>query len=565
MTDKPSRFPDTLVLIFGLIIVAQLLTYVLQPGVFLREPKPDAGSPYKEVAGQPTLREQLTKTLDERNLSDEEFGKIMRVAPRTVGKWKLGPPTEEQKEKTVDPRELGTHVEANVGALIHEWITTRAKPTDDQIAEWKAEVDSRKQLVPGSYRKIEREKKPWHAPLTTVFTSIPKGLTNGDAIEIIIFVFLIGGVIAIMRITGAFDALIGAAIRSFGRQANMLILGTIALFAFGSGLIGMAEEYVPFIALLVTMSLAMRLDALVGISIVFVGYAVGYGCAPFNPFTVIIAQGIADLPPTSGWWYRVLLLLICLVVGSHHVIRYANKIKKDPDKSLVADIDYSSGFELPENVPLTNRRLGVLLAFGATVVVFVYGVSNWDWYLMELSAIFLALGVVVAVIGGVTPNQSAKSFCSGAAELTTTALLIGFARTIQIVLDDAQITDTVVHGIATSLEGMGKEVGAVSMLFVQSLCNFFIPSGSGQAYVTMPIMAPLATELGIEKQVAVLAYQFGDGFTNVITPTNAAFMGMLAMARVPYQRWLRFAIPLMIKFYLIAAGALVAAVWFGYS
>jgi uncharacterized ion transporter superfamily protein YfcC len=330
----------------------------------------------------------------------------------------------------------------------------------------------------------------------------------------------------------------------------------------------MAEEYVPFIALLVTMTLALRLDALVGISIVFVGYAVGYGCAPFNPFTVIIAQGIADLPPTSGFGYRFLMMFLCLIVGVHHVLRYANRIKKDPSKSLVADIDYSKGFELPENVPLTGRRWAVLGAFGLTVLVFVYGVSKpsgWDWYLNEMSAIFLGLGVVVAIIGGLTPNHTARTFCAGAAELTTTALLIGFARTIQIILDEGQITDTVVNGIASSLQGLGKEVGVIGMLLVQTLCNFFIPSGSGQAYVTMPIMAPLATELGIERQVAVLAYQMGDGFTNVITPTNAAFMGMLAMARVPYDRWLKFAIPLMLKLYLVAALGLVVAVWTGYS
>ena len=206
----------------------------------------------------------------------------------------------------------------------------------------------------------------------------------------------------------------------------------------------------------------------------------------------------------------------------------------------------------------------MLFSFAATVVWFVWGLNEKGWYLMELSAIFLALGVVVAILGGLSPNQAAQKFCHGAAELTTTALLIGFARTIQIVLDDGVIIDTVVHGIASTLSGMGEEVGAVGMLCVQTVCNFFIPSGSGQAYVTMPIMSPLADELGIEKQVAVLAYQIGDGFTNVLTPTNAAFMGMLAMAKVPYDRWLKFAIPLMFKLYVIAAIALIVAVQIGY-
>ena len=555
--SKPSRFPDTLILIFGLVILAQILTYLLPSGEFIREPKPGVGQAFTELADKPPLRQRLATAMAARKISPDELGKTFQVSARTVRKWLAGPSASQPAE---DSKEAGVAIEAGVGSLLNTWVETDNKPNQAAIDAWKSSVAARKVLVPGSYHHIASEPLPWYA----AFTSIPKGLTNHDAVEIIIFVFLIGGVISMMRATGAFDALIGSAIRAFGKRANLLVIGTITLFAIGSGVMGMAEEYVPFIALLVTMSLAMRMDAMVGISIVFIGYAVGYGCAPVNPFTVIIAQDIADVPLSSGWLFRIGLGAVCLTVGIHHVLRYAKKIQADPSKSLVADIDYSSGFQLADNVPFTLRRQLVLLSFIATVIWFVWGLNAQGWYLMELSAIFLALGVVVAIVGGLSPNQAAQKFCHGASELTTTALLIGFARTIQIVLDDGQIIDTVVHGIASTLSGMGQEVGAVGMLCVQTLCNFFIPSGSGQAYVTMPIMAPLADELGIEKQVAVLAYQIGDGFTNVLTPTNAAFMGMLAMARVPYDRWLKFAIPLMFKLYLIAAIALIIAVWIGY-
>ena len=547
--SKPSRFPDTLVLIFGLIILAQLLTYVLPAGEYVREPDPARGKALEEKKEGPPLRERLQAARAANGVTPKQFADVLVVSERTVRRWEAGPEHD------------GVQIETTVGGLIEQWIATQRPPSADAIQAWKGSIGGKQLLIRGSYHEIDAVP----LPIYHVFTAIPRGLTKPDAVEIIIFVFLIGGVIGMMRATGAFDALISAAIRAFGKNSNLLIVGTITLFAIGSGMIGMAEEYVPFIALLVTMSLAMGLDALVGISIVFVGYAVGYGCAPVNPFTVIIAQNIADIPATSGMLYRIALMAVCLAVGIHHVLRYGGKIRKDPAQSLVADIDYSSGYSLPDDVFLTTRRLAVLLAFAATVIMFVIGVKLWDWYLTEMSAIFLALGFLTPILGGLSPNAAAKKFCEGAGELTTTALLIGFARTIEVTLVDGHIIDTVVHGIAGTLSGLGESAGAVGMLLTQTLCNFFIPSGSGQAYVTMPIMAPLADELGIERQVAVLAYQFGDGFTNVITPTNAAFMGMLAMARVPYERWLRFAIPLMIKLYLIATIALVIAVQIGYS
>ncbi len=554
--SKPSRFPDTLILIFGLIFLAQILTYLLPAGEYQKEPDPSKGKAYTEIEGQTALRTQFAAKRAALELDVAATAKLFHVSEPTVVKWELG------AEGTDENGRPGNHIEENAGVVIAGWVKTGQAPSDKVIAAWHAateEADIRERLVPGSYDTIESAALPWH----TTFMSIPKGLSKAH--DIIFFVFLIGGVLGIMRATGSFDALINSAISMSGKSATPLVIGTVVLFAIGSGVIGMAEEYVPFIAMLVTMSLALKLDAMVGIAIVFVAYAVGYGCAPINPFTVLVAQGVADLEPTSGWGYRVIVMVICLAVGINHILRYAKKVAADPSKSLVADIDYSSGFELPAHEKMDGRRTAVLIAFALTVITFVVGVKDWGWYFSELSACFLILGVLTAFFCGMSPNAAAKHFCAGAAELTTTALLIGFARTIEVVLVDGQIIDTIISGIASILHGAGTEIGAVGMLFVQTLCNFFIPSGSGQAYVTMPIMAPLADELGIQRQVAVLAYQFGDGFTNVITPTNAAFMGMLAIARVPYQRWLKFALPLMIQLYLVAALALVVAVWTGYS
>ena len=414
------------------------------------------------------------------------------------------------------------------------------------------------QVVRGTFHLIDADPLPPFAFLT----SIPAGLAAAQ--DVIFFIFIVGGVIAVIRATGAIDALIGAAIRRFGARPGSLVTVSVLLFALGSSSIGMAEEYLPFVPLLVTMCLAVKLDAIVAVGIIYVGAGVGYACATFNPFTVLIAQEIAGLELTSGQGPRWLLLLVCAGVGIHHILRYARRIREDPNATLVGDVDYDEGFQMPDDVTMTPRRVAVVSVFVAAVVLFVFGVAQWAWYLAELGAVFLALGLVAAVIGGLSPNRVATEFCRGAAELSTTALLVGFARTIQVVLSDGQVIDTVINGLAAPLEVLPAGVAAVGMLAVQTVCNFFIPSGSGQAYVTMPIMAPLADLTGLSRQTAVLAYQFGDGFTNMLVPTNALLMGVLALGRIPYQRWLTFVVPLLVKLYVVAVVALLLAVQLGY-
>ena len=415
-----------------------------------------------------------------------------------------------------------------------------------------------RQVIAGTYHRIDADPLPSYAFLT----AIPAGLAAAQ--DIIFFVFIVGGVIAVIRATGAVDALIGAAIDHLSSSPTTLIGGMVLIFALGSSTIGMAEEYLPFVPILVSMCLALRMDAVVAVGIIYVGAGVGYGCAALNPFTVLVAQDIAGLPLTSGQGLRWVLLLVCAVVGVHHLLRYVRRLRRNPEASLVHDVDYSSGFLMPEGVRFTWARVSVLAAFVAGVGLFVFGVGAWEWYLTELTAILLGVALVAAVLGQLGPSTVATVFCRGAAELTTTALLIGFARAIQVVLSDARVIDTVINALAEPLQALPAALAAVGMLAVQTACNFFIPSGSGQAYVTMPIMAPLADLTSLTRQTAVLAYQFGDGFTNMIVPTNAVLMGVLALGRIPYQRWARFILPLLVKLYVVAVLALLAAVQLGY-
>ena len=415
-----------------------------------------------------------------------------------------------------------------------------------------------RQVIPGTYHTVEADPLPLH----TFLTAIPAGLAAAQ--DIIFFVFVVGGVIAVVRATGSIDALVGAAIRHLSHRPAALMFGTVVLFAVGSSTIGMAEEYMPFVPILVTMCLAMRMDAVVAVGIIYIGAGVGYACAAINPFTVLIAQQIAGVELASGQGFRWGLLLVCASIGADHLVRYVRRVQRDPTASLVADVDYSIGFNMPEDVAFTPRRVAVLLVFAGTVAGFVYGIRAWDWYLTELVAVFVALGLVTALVGGLGPDRVAGEFCRGAADLTKTALLIGFARTIEVVLTEGQVIDTVINGLAQPLQALPRELSAIGMLAVQTVCNFFIPSGSGQAYVTMPIMAPLSDLTDLSRQTAVLAYQFGDGFTNMIVPTNALLMGILALAKIPYQRWVRFVWPLLLKLYVVAILALLAAVQVGY-
>ncbi len=395
---------------------------------------------------------------------------------------------------------------------------------------------------------------PWHA-----LTAIPRGF--GAAKDIIFFVFIVGGAFAVFRATGAADALIGALLRKMGGRPSLLIVGGLTLFLLGSSTIGMAEEYLPFVPLLLTLCIALGYDAVTAVGIM----CVGYGTAVINPFTVIVAQNVAGIEPGSGMGFRIILGVVFLAIGAHHVLRYANKVKADPSASLVADIEPDPSYSRVKEVKLTTSHFVALATIVLAIAGLVYGIKEYEWYLEEMGAIFLGLTLLLGAIGRLGLNVTAKQFCIGATELTTTALLIGFARTIEVILVDGQIIDTIVHGISGPLQSMGPYLSSVGMYAVQSLCNLFIPSGSGQAYVTMPLMAPLADLSGVSRQVAVLAYQFGDGFTNIIVPTNAVLIGILTLAKIPYERWLRFILPFMIKVWIVGSLALVVAVAIGYQ
>ncbi len=416
-------------------------------------------------------------------------------------------------------------------------------------------------VVPGSYHQLPEAPllKPWH-----IFTALPRAFA--DSQDIIFFVFIIGGALAVIRRTGAIDALLGKMLEKFGDRPHWLLAISLFIFSVGSATLGMGEEYLPFTAVLIALCTALGFDVITAVGIIVVGSGIGYGISVINPFTVMIAQDIADLRPTSGIWFRLVLFVPFFLIGWHHVHRYAMRVRRRPESSL-----YSANAvkpAAPVAYPALNNTHWVIL--GATVLavlLLVYGISEasgWHWYLTELGAVFFALAVLAAVVGKMNANEAATAFGEGASELAMTALLIGFARSIALILEDGHVLHTIVYGLSQPLQELGPALAAVGMFGIQSLLNFFIPSGSGQAFVTMPLMAPIADLTGVSRQIAVLAYQFGDGFTNMIVPTNAVLMGILGIAGVPFDRWFRFIIPLMVKLWIFGSLALIVAVWIGY-
>ena len=421
--------------------------------------------------------------------------------------------------------------------------------------------NGRQAVVPGTYALSTEQIRL--TPLDFLI-AIPRALAAAQ--DIIFFVFIVGGVLSIARATGTIDALIGSLLEKFGHKPHLLIFMVVFCFALASGAIGTAGEYVPFVLILVGLCKAMKLDAMTAVGMIVTGYGIGYGVSAFSPFTVLVAQQVTGIPLYSGIELRLAIFIPFVLIGFHHVWRYAKKVMNDPTSSMTAGLPCPLN-DAQQNTypPLDARHKIILFGLVATIVTTVWGISQKGWYLYELGAVFICWGVFTAIIGKLSADIAAERFIDGVKDLATTAILIGIARGIALIMEDGQILHTLVYAMSTPLSHMGAEAASVGMFLIQSLLNLFIPSGSGQAYVTMPLMAPVGDLIGVNRQIAVLAYQFGDGFSNMIIPTNAVLMGIIGMAGVPYHLWFKFCFPLIIKLSLAAALVLVLAVVFDYG
>lgn len=416
-------------------------------------------------------------------------------------------------------------------------------------------------VVPGTYHAVE----PNHIGLFQGFISIYKGMTDGAGV--IFFLFISYAAISLIIKSGAFNGLISRMLQRFQGNSRIIIIPFfILLVGIGSSTIGLFEETLPFIPLFVGISIAMGYDAIVGLAIVALAAGIGYSGAAINPFTVGVAQGIAELQPMSGAAYRVFCHLAMVAVASLYTVRYALKVQKDPTRSLVYGDDFGplkmDSADL-EKQPFGTREKLVLLTLGLGILVIVLGSKFGGWYFPELCAVFLIMALITGVIMGWSANDIAQKVAVGFGEIAMACMMIGLARGILVVLRDGKIIDTVVYGMSMPLTAMPRWMAAEAMLALQTLLNFLIPSGSGQAATSMPIMAPLADLLGISRQIAVLAFQFGDGLSNVLWPS--AFMPIICgLARVRIDKWLRWFVPLFALLFITQMGCIALALLINY-
>lgn len=416
------------------------------------------------------------------------------------------------------------------------------------------EVDSE------SYKRVEQTP----VPPTDIFRAVPRGM--GEAGWIIFLIFIIGGSFGMINATGAIQSGISKLVIGLQDREKLIIPVTLLIFSLGGATFGMAESTLIFIPMGIILARSLKMDAITGMAMVFIGAMAGFSGGFMNPFTVGVAQELAGLPIFSGIVLRIIAQLILVAIASWYIIRYSSRVKKDPSYSLVADLEREAKLnETLEDVTFTTRHKLVLLVVALGFGLIIYGVFNGWSTSTDLAAIFLAVGIIAALIGGHSPNTLAENFIAGARELTYGALIVGLARGIVVVLEDGQIIDTIIYASANLLSWLPSYLSASGMFIFQLFLNFFIPSGSGQAATTIPIMAPLGDLLGVSRQSVVLAYQLGDGFTNAIFPTSAILMAGLSVAKIPYGKWVKWVLPLMIMWAITGVILMIVSVAINYG
>lgn len=423
------------------------------------------------------------------------------------------------------------------------------------------ETANRSVVDPNSFTYVEQTPVSFFAFLH----AIPNGMI--EVSEIMVFIFVVGGSFNIITQTGAMEnGIKKLAYRLQGRE-KLIIPMMMFVFSLGGATFGMSEETIIFIPIGIALARALGYDAIVGMAMVTLGAAVGFSSGFMNPFTVGVAQKIAELPLYSGIGLRVAVWLVMIVVVPLCILRYANKVREDPSFSYVRDLELAQQDKkiVIEDVTLRRQDVLALLVLVGGLVVIVAGVIVYGWGVLDIAAVFLCMGILGGIVGGTTPNQMARDFIAGAKDIAMGALIVGIARGILVVMTEGQILDTIVHALAILISGLPRTVAAEGMLVVQCVINFFIPSGSGQASTTMPIMTPLADIIGLTRQTAVLAYQFGDGFTNAIIPTHGTLCASLGVAGIPFNKWFKFALPIVAVELLICSCFVIFAALTGYG
>lgn len=387
--------------------------------------------------------------------------------------------------------------------------------------------------------------------LMDFFIAIPTGLV--DSAEIIFLILLLGGAFQVIHETKALNNVLGITAKRLGKHGIIVIPVMMLIFSLGGAMYGMAEEVIAFIPILIMLCTALGYDSLVGTAVVLAGSTIGFTTAFINPFTLGVAQKLAELPLLSGMQFRIVSYSCMLVLTIVWVMIYAKKIKNNPSASPTYTIDLTRDdkLELSHEFHMTWGQKGIVVALLASIGVIIWGVMAFNWYFNEISGVFFGLSLIVAALHKMKLNDYGHNFSQGMKDIASGALLVGFSRAILVVLNAGFITDTILYSIAGCIAHLPSSIVALGMYVFQCLLNFIIPSGSAQAMISMPIMSPLADLVGVTRQTAVLAFQYGDGISNILTPTSGLLMAGLAMAKIPWGIWVKWILPLLLLQYLL--------------
>lgn len=415
--------------------------------------------------------------------------------------------------------------------------------------------DGREVVNPDTFHYID----PTPVGLMGTLSAVFRGMVESAQIVFLIFIF--GGVFGVIGDTGAIEAGLVKVARVLAGKETVIIPVFMLIFSVMGAIIGSAEDLLPFIPIMVSLCLALGFDSITGAAIVLCGGAAGFAGAFLNPYTEGVAQGIAGLPIFSGLGYRLVVYACLTLLTISFVFIYARRVKKNPTLSTMHVIDSTRDdkLDLEGMQQITGRQKLVLLALAITIGLLAFGSIKLGWYFEEIAGLFFGLSIIAAICGGMSVNEYANSLGKGMGDIATGALVCGFARGIMVILTDGNIIHTILNAAASVLVKLPSTISAVGMYIFQCLLNFIIPSGSGQAAVSMPIMAPLADIVGVTRQTSVLAFQLGDGLSNVFTPTSGYFMAGLALAKIPWEKWAKWLLPLLGLQYLLGAVFVVIA------
>ena len=403
-------------------------------------------------------------------------------------------------------------------------------------------------VVPGTYHQVEPQ------PVTPfqALVGIPRGMA--DAAEVVFYVFLVGAAFAVVERTGALEKLVNWLVaRLSGRGLLVIPIASVAC-GLGGIFIQMQEELIAFVPVLLLLTARLGFSPLIAVAMSAGASAIGASFSFINPFQVGIAQKVSELPLLSGWQFRLGFLIPAMAIWIGATMLYARRTRRAPVLSSGAP---------PAAAQAGWRQAAVLITVLAAFVAFMVGVLKYGWDFDQLAAVFFLMGAVAGLVGGLRVSGTVEGFVEGFRNIAFAALLIGFARGIYIVLDEGRVVDTIVNGLFSPVATLPTSIAALGMMVVHSIVHVPVPSTSGQAVLTLPLLVPLSDLIGLSRQVTVLAYQYGAGLCEVLTPTNGALMAILAAAGVRFEDWLRFAVPIFGALFALAAAAIVTAVAVG--